>query len=89
MPCKKKKRQNSGKKILSNLLGAGEKENAKFNVLTEQELEHSGIQIHSIHTKYWHWLAVKSGVLTFSAHRATKLSELHPCTTDLYITLCL
>jgi len=39
MPCKKKKRQNSGKKILNNLHGAGEKENAKCNVLTEQELE--------------------------------------------------
>jgi len=71
------------------MLGAGEKENAKCNVLTEQKFEHNGIQIHSSHTKYWYWLAVKSGVLTSSAHRATKLSELYPCTTDLYSNSCL
>jgi hypothetical protein len=71
------------------MLGAGEKGNAKYDVLTEQQLECTGIQIHLSHSKYWHWLAVKSGVLTSSAHRATKLSELHPCKTDLYSNSCL
>jgi hypothetical protein len=36
------------------MLGAGEKENAKYNVLTEKKLERTGIQIHSSHSKYWH-----------------------------------
>jgi len=76
------------------MLGGGEKENVNYNVfteqvLTEQKLERAGIQIHSSHTKYWHWLAVKSGVLTSSAHRATELSELHPCTKNLYSNSCL
>ena len=46
------------------MLDAGEKENTKYNVLTEQKLERTGIQTHSSHSKYLHWLAVKSGVLT-------------------------
>jgi len=88
MLCKRKIYRIVGKKFLITCLVL-EKENARYNVLTEQKLEHTGIEIHSSHSKYWHWLAVKSGVLTSSAHRATKLSELHPCKTDLYHNSCL
>jgi hypothetical protein len=71
------------------MLGAGEKEIAKYNVLTEEKSKHTGTEICTSRSKYWHWLAVKSRVLTSSAHRATELSELHPCKTDVYNNTCL